>query len=334
MALLAQQGRAPLNRDVYQAYQEHLNDKDVDFHTSIKPYLRKDLYRETVLDTVLPPHIFYWMRAIDKPKRELDKWETNWRAGPIVDLSLGADFNDPNNEAIKYVAGGGLFVEADIGPTLTVNLSARSYSAQTVSYVDSFINTWEVMPGMGYAGGGKAPYNFSDLNGYVSFTPHKWFNIQAGRGKNFIGDGYRSLMLSDNAYSYPYLKLETHVWHIKYMVLYTAMKDVRMGPGNSKMHNEKYSTMHYLSWNVSKRINFSFFESIVWQGQDTLVDRGFEMSYLNPMIFFRPVEYSLGSADNALMGFGLKIKIADKSQLYAQFVLDEFLMSEVLTLRK
>ena len=199
---LAQQGRLPLHRDLYQAYEEHLNDKNVDFHTSIRPYLRKDINRETVLDTVLPPHMWNWMRAVDRPKRSLGRRETNWRAGPILDLSLGVDLNDPE-DVMNYTAGGGLYVEGDIGPMLTVNLSARSYNVVPPSYVDSFATTWDVLPGLGYKGATNAPYNVSDWSGYVSFTPHRWFNFQLGRGKNFIGDGYRSLFLSDNTYSYP-----------------------------------------------------------------------------------------------------------------------------------
>ena len=40
----------------------------------------------------------------------------------------------------------------------------------------------------------------------VSYTPNKVLNIQFGHGKNFIGDGYRSLFLSDVSSPYPFLK--------------------------------------------------------------------------------------------------------------------------------
>ena len=53
------------------------------------------------------------------------------------------------------------------------------------------------------------------------------------------------------------------------------------------------------------------------------------MSYINPIIFLRPVEFSVGSSDNALMGLNAKYAVTRNSTLYGQFVLDEFKLSEM-----
>ena len=71
------------------------------------------------------------------------------------------------------------------------------------------------------------------------------------------------------------------------------------------------------------------FESIIWQGKDTMLNRGYDINYLNPVIFFRPVEYAQGSSDNAIIGFNFQFKLHDNHQIYSQIVLDEFLLSEV-----
>ena len=65
--------------------------------------------------------------------------------------------------------------------------------------------------------------------------------------------------------------------------------------------------MHLLSFNVTDWLNFSVFESIVWQGKDTLNNRGFDINYINPFVFYRPVEYNIGSADNAFFWGRFKI---------------------------
>ena len=49
--------------------------------------------------------------------------------------------------------------------------------------------------------------DYSSVSAYISYSPWSFLNIQAGHGKHFIGNGYRSLLLSDNAFNYPYLKL-------------------------------------------------------------------------------------------------------------------------------
>jgi len=50
---------------------------------------------------------------------------------------------------------------------------------------------------------------------------------------------------------------------------------------------------------------------------------------LNPIIFFRPVEYSLGSADNVVLGLSLIYKFLKKYQFYYQWSVDEFLLKEL-----
>jgi hypothetical protein len=62
----------------------------------------------------------------------------------------------------------------------------------------------------------------------------------------------------------------------------------------------------------------------VWQNSDTLSRRGLDLYYLNPLIFYRPVEYSLGSPDNVMLAASLRWSVTTSLQFYGQFVLDEF----------
>jgi hypothetical protein len=91
--------------------------------------------------------------------------------------------------------------------------------------------------------------------------------------------------------------------------------------------------MHYLSFLPGKRWNISLFESIIWQASDSSINRGFDLSYLNPIIFYRPVEFNLGSGDNALMGLNLRFTAAKGIALYGQFVIDEFKIKEMTSNR-
>jgi len=88
----------------------------------------------------------------------------------------------------------------------------------------------------------------------------------------------------------------------------------------------KYMAAHHLSWAVSKRITFSVFESVVWQGRDSLTERSFDPHYLNPVIFYRPVEFAMGSPDRMLVGADLSLRLGSKYMLYGQLVFDEFLL--------
>lgn len=63
---------------------------------------------------------------------------------------------------------------------------------------------------------------------------------------------------------------------------------------------------------------------MVWQSRSNTGGLGFDANYLNPVVFYRPVEYSLGSPDNALLGASFRLKLAKNIQLYSQVIIDEF----------
>ncbi len=203
------------------------------------------------------------------------------------------------------------------------------------SYLDSIIKSDRVVPGMGYAyGNAKSGYSYQYWDGYVSYQLNNIFNFELGKGKQFWGDGYRSLLLSDVSSSYPYLKITTNVWHIQYTNLFTVMQDVEPNAKTTtKNFPIKYGSFHFLTWNASKRFNFSLFEAVIWHGNDNALGtfRGFEPDYLNPVIFYRPVEFSLGSPDNELVGGTFKIKASKNGQFYGQVLIDDFVVHNTLT---
>ena len=88
--------------------------------------------------------------------------------------------------------------------------------------------------------------------------------------------------------------------------------------------DRKYAAMHHLSVNVTKWLNVGVFEGVIFGRKNR-----FDFQYLNPIIFYRHIEGTVGSPDNALAGFDFKANIAHRFQLYGQFLLDEFVLSEV-----
>ena len=70
-------------------------------------------------------------------------------------------------------------------------------------------------------------------------------------------------------------------------------------------------TMHHLSVNLSKKLNIGFTESVVFQ-RDSTTGSGFDLNYLNPVIFYRFVESFQGSADNTFIGLDFKWNFAEE----------------------
>lgn len=163
-----------------------------------------------------------------------------------------------------------------------------------------------------------------DLRGRISYTPNHFINLQAGWDNQFIGEGSRSLFLGDYGKPFGFGLARLNFWRLEYMMLYQFLSEQNLQ--NQRVN--KYSSTHYLSLNATPWLQFGFFESVVFQPKDTLLNRGYEADYLNPMVLFRPGEYQMGSSDNVLIGVDAKIKIR-KITLYGQLMMDEFNLTEI-----
>ena len=88
-------------------------------------------------------------------------------------------------------------------------------------------------------------------------------------------------------------------------------------------------SLHFLECVINDRIKIGVFESIIYAENHAPGVSSLDINYLNPIIFYRPVEYSIGSPDNALIGVDLKINTSKNQFLYAQLILDEFTLEEM-----
>jgi hypothetical protein len=196
------------------------------------------------------------------------------------------------------------------------------------TYVRNYIDSNNAVPGEGFHKTFKS--NGSDFltgRGYITFNLVKSIHAQFGHDKVFVGNGYRSLVLSDFSSNYTFLKLNTKIWKFNYMNLFTQMNaGVKAA---DTYYPQKYMALHHLSINLTKNINVGLFESIVFGNRDSTKRGQFDVNYLNPIIFYRSLEQHLGSADNAFLGLDYKVNFLRHFSWYGQIVLDEFYLSDL-----
>ncbi|PKR81898.1 hypothetical protein CW751_00755 [Brumimicrobium salinarum] len=159
----------------------------------------------------------------------------------------------------------------------------------------------------------------------LSYTPYTFLNIQAGIDQNFIGHGKRSLLLSDYGAPYPFAQLRTQFWRIEVSNLFQFFKE---NPYEGL--KRKFASTHFFNFKITKRFQVGIFESVVFAPKDTLMNRGYDVTYLNPFLFYRPSEYALGSQDRLLLGLNLSYEFT-KFMIYGQFAIDDFVFRELIT---
>lgn len=325
----AQQGYQFISRDHNRAIEKHINSPESNVHGQIQPFLNADLVQEMNPDSLRADSLQAWSNGMFLRSRTPLSKSSRWRIFPMVNLLSGVDANSSHTRG-TYELGGGLGIGGDIGKNFSFYGDVWVQYGRYPLFLENYMLRREVNPGKGYArwdGTGMAAWDFT---AYLSYSPLKPFNLQAGVGKNHWGDGIRSLILSDQATSYPFLKITTTIWNIKYVNLFNAMYDIRGASGNYDRFALKFSSMHMLSWNISQRVNVSLWESVIWQNRDNDNLRGFDVNYLNPIIFYRPVEYAQGSSDRVTLGTNVSVKVGRNTKLFAQIAIDEFLLDSLL----
>jgi len=304
-------------------------------HTSIHPFELRDLAPGRNIDSLIGGDKFKhssddsWIERKLFYEHLLDIESEDHRIyGDIhADLQLGREFHDGQN---TFVNTRGFVVGGSVSDNFSFYTEFFENQAIFPKYLESYIKRDSIVPGQGYQRSFVAnTFDYSYSTSIISYRPSKYISFQAGHGKNFIGDGYRSLLLSDVAFNYPYFKITADVWKIKYIVLWTEFQHIEKRQlGDRFPFSKKSGIFHYLDVNITERFSIGLFEGIIWLPKDSTNNRGFEWNYLNPIIFLRPVELSLGSPDNILLGINTKYIINENAILYGQIMLDELTVDE------
>ena len=318
----------PYNYQFYQKFDQDLYSTKTNEHTSLKPYFEVDSTLRFHYDSIMnygsgnKVHGLFYKKLFNEHLIDVKGKNSTFYADLLPDLGIGRDFS---NHLTTSTTSLGLQVGGTVGNKFYFNVSGYENSAVEPNYISTYINQVGIIPGQAYAKTYETNgYDWQYITAIASYTPNKYLNITAGRDKTFVGDGYRSLLLSDYASPYPFLKLTADLGHVEYMVMWAYFNDpIDLDiNGNDR---KKWGVFHYLDWNVTKRLSFGFYDSVIWYDKDDENHyRGFDVTYINPLLFLRPVEASNGSPDNALIGFTGKYKLTDGITAYGQFMLDEF----------
>lgn len=336
----AQELQIPLNDDYEMEVSAAAYNSDYIFHTAMRSWSEYQFKDVTNLDSIQNQYRFninvknkfwnyVWNSFLnDDFLRVRGKNDEFYIAvNPYIDFEVGHD----GTRSI-WVNTRGAEVKGTIGRNFAFYTNIRENQAVFPMYIDDYAVKNKVIPGQGLSKRfKKTGFDYTNAQAYIAFRPVRWLDATLGYGKNFIGDGYRSMILSDNAFSYPYLKLTADFWRIQYTCLYSQMTD-RNRVLADNTYARKFTLIHYLDFAISKRVNIGFFDALVAKNQDSLgMRRGFDFQYINPIIFLRSAEYYAGtSPDNSLLGITASVIVGKHTTFYGQFVLDEMTFKEFI----
>ncbi len=174
-------------------------------------------------------------------------------------------------------------------------------------------------------------YDYYISNAYISANLNPYMDLQFGHTTNFIGDGYRSMVLGNNHPEYLNLRLNTRIWKLNYTNLWGELRARAPYSASGRAQQPRhYMATHILSLNLGKNFNLGLFETTLFNRDTTGVNPRFEANYLNPVIFYKSVENGLNSVDKSIIGITFKYNFLKAYSFYGQVVLTEFVFKELV----
>jgi hypothetical protein len=250
---------------------------------------------------------------------------------PVLHTSAGLDRNDMLDNSLEnlpiYTNSRGVQVRGSLLGKIGFYTEAydnynrfhqfiyNRYVQSKRLYGEGFVKTFDSLNGLDY---------FS-FRAYLTYSPFKNMRIKFGKDRAFWGNGYQSLLLSDYAADPLMLNITTRIWKLEYVNHFTQMIDFLIDRNDDEgVLPRKYGAFHLLNFKPNRHFSIGVFESVIYTPYLANGNRGFELQYLNPIIFYRAIEQYIGSPDNALLGAMAKWNFLKRFQLYGQILLDDY----------
>ncbi len=257
-------------------------------------------------------------RGMMKSENDGFRFELN----PVLGLQFGSEKTDDGSESVFFQSAGAT-ASGELNGKFSFQVFGAGIREKVPQSIQQYFIDHRVIPGAGDVNYKDKVASYFDFRGNVAAQITPYIRAEFGYGRHFLGNGYRSLYLSDFSPSQLYGKLDTRIWRLNYTNYFSRLAP-SYNPDQNKRFDNKYSVMHRLSMNVLPWLQFGIFESIIFSRGG-----GYDLSYLQPVIFLRSIEQQNGSPDNANLGGDFKITIQKQAQIYGTLLLDEFLKDEV-----
>ena len=246
---------------------------------------------------------------------------------PAIQQTQSYETGSGNNKSRVFLNSKGLTLRGMIGRKLGFSAYLTDNQERGPSWFQQRVKQSDAVPGAGYYKPFKTTgYDYFDNRASIYFNAWKYIDFQFGYDKNFIGNGYRSLFLSDYSAPYLFLKFNARIWKLNYQTIYMELTNQHSTePNRDYQYPKKYAVVHHLNINATPWLNLGLYENVVFSRADH-----YDFSYLNPVIFLVNAQQQNGSPDKTTVGLDFKANIGHAAQFYGQLLFNEFVLHQII----
>lgn len=271
----------------------------------------------------------FWQKLINNPLVQIQDSDRWINISPYLNLTKYSSLS--NDSLISYRNSRGFFLHGKLGKEIYWESFFSENQGFFPEYQRSFTLQNGIFPGQGRVKPFKKHgIDFAQAMGLIHFKLKPFWRVDLGNGKYFVGNGYRSSLISDAAFSYPLLcqTFSLHP-HWSFSLLYASWQTLDRIPVKSTTEaNFKRSAIHlsHINWTPHQKVRLTLFQASKLYSYDSI--RG----ALNPPLWFfqpLPLIHSFINIKQPMYVFqGLDVQfILKNARLYAQiasYKLDDY----------
>jgi len=256
---------------------------------------------------------------------------------PVLDFTYSQDLEDTLKRRLfqntrGFVIEGDLFKNFSFSTSFYENQSrnpmyqSRYFRSNGELYVKKSDSTYftqnAVVPGAGRTKVFKQDaFDYAYAIGNIIYKPFKVLTLSGGNNQHFIGDGYRSMLLSDNSYSSPYFQANYRFlpkWEFVY--LRSKLMNLLRKPASTSVeayYEPKGYAVNYLSFQATKKLSISLFEGSIYSRGDSITSKRANPLFYNPV----PVigAFILKDSEiNSILGLNIGYTATNSLRIYGQ----------------
>lgn len=260
---------------------------------------------------------------------------------PVFNFALGKDFSDTSSQRL-FQNTRGFYIEGDLFKNFSFSTSFYENQSRNPNYQMNYFSSIgelyvnhkdstyysqnAVVPGLGRTKPFKVgAFDYAFAQGDVIYKPFKVLTLSAGNTRKFVGDGYRSLLLSDNSFSSPFFQIDYH-FHPRWRFTYyrTRLQNLMRKPASTTVeayYGTKGYAVNYLSFDITEKITLSLFEGTIYSKGDSIVSKRVSAWYYNPVPLVGTFVMDEQEA-NSIIGLNVGATLGSKIRLYGQYAMN------------
>ncbi|KAF5048208.1 hypothetical protein DSECCO2_452510 [anaerobic digester metagenome] len=249
---------------------------------------------------------------------------------PVVDFRVGREDGRSNYKNTR-----GYILNGLIGDKLSVR--SEFYETQTTlpEYAAAWVDTMKFIPGMiRMKPFGTNGFDYGVVFSQIMWQPLKNYGMRLGYDRFHIGNGYRSMILSDASQAYPFLmNTFTHKkWTLSHNIASLHNPDfnsrLNVPLSESGVYQQKWFSFTYLTYSPKSWLNLGLFESVIFMPADSTGISFYPMSMM-PVPLVRTITTEAKGLHHAMIGLQADATWRKFFNFYSQIVVDELYLSKL-----